>query len=553
MNLLLLHLFVRAAHDRLVGATLGAPAWYRPVLVLPFSPAGERRATYHLVAVLETPGPFVYVAADRPFEGARAPERFAALTGRRVAGVSPVAGDRVLVLDVEGAPQGASGPLSLSLHLYGSQGGALLERGDTVLESVGARRRSGPRDRRRRSLVEIDERALDAAMSLTTTDGAHAPQELVPGVDRTLAEVFTVGDGELDAPGLIAFRDALVRGGVDFRLLAPGKLGAAVPVPAGGHAGAEGKAFGPFVSAFDACAALGDTILGEVKRRMLHALAQPLRKKLAAQRKLAGNLRDDLERARGHGRVRREAEVLAAYQSTIRPGAESVELPDIYDEAQTVRISLDPATPLQKQIDKRFKRAAKLERSEAHAAKRLELVGAEIVELDAALRLLDASESFAQALVRLEALCAKFDVDRARGPLPVDRRRPQPPQDAGRRRYDLGDGWYALVGRNNKDNDELTFRHAAPTDLWLHAQGVPGSHVILKTSRPSGSPPASVVERAASLAAHFSKARHSGLVPVIYTQRKYVRKFRGAKPGQVVCEREKMVMVEPRLPENNSV
>lgn len=553
MNLLLLHLFVRTAHDRLVGATLGAPAWYRPVLVLPFSPAGGRRATYHLVAVLETPGPFVYITTERPLEGARAPERFSMLTGRRVADVSQIAGDRVVVLDVEGAPQGASGPLSLSLHLYGAQGGALLERGDAVLESVGARRRSRPRQRKRRSLVEIEERALDAAMSLTTTDGAHAPQELVPGVDPALAAAFAGADGELDARGLIAFRDALVRGDVDFRLVARGKIGGAVPVPAGADTGAGVRTFGPFTSAFDASTALGETVLGEVKRRMLHALAQPLRKKLAAQRKLAEHLLDDLERARGHERVRREAEMLAAYQSTIRPGAESVEFPDIYDETETVRISLDPATPLQKQIDKRFKRAAKLERSEAHSAKRLELVRAEIVELDAALHLLDASESFAQALVRLEALCARFDIDRARAPRPADRQRPQAPPDAGRRRYDLGDGWYALVGRNNRDNDELTFRHAAANDLWFHAQGVPGSHVILKTSRPSGSPPARVVERAASLAAHFSKARHSGLVPVIYTRRKYVRKFRSAKPGQVVCEREKMVMVEPRLPENGPI
>ena len=99
----------------------------------------------------------------------------------------------------------------------------------------------------------------------------------------------------------------------------------------------------------------------------------------------------------------------------------------------------------------------------------------------------------------------------------------------------------------NAENDDLTFRHAAPTDTWLHAQSVPGSHVVLKS--PGGAaPPARILEAAASIAAHFSKAKHSGLVPVVYTQRKYVRKFRGAKPGQVKCEREKTMMVEPRLP-----
>jgi predicted ribosome quality control (RQC) complex YloA/Tae2 family protein len=80
---------------------------------------------------------------------------------------------------------------------------------------------------------------------------------------------------------------------------------------------------------------------------------------------------------------------------------------------------------------------------------------------------------------------------------------------------------------------------------------VAGSHVILRSRGGKDQPPAAVIERAASLAAHFSKARHSGLVPVIYTQRKYVRKFRGAQPGQVTCEREKLVMVPPALPDTD--
>ena len=65
----------------------------------------------------------------------------------------------------------------------------------------------------------------------------------------------------------------------------------------------------------------------------------------------------------------------------------------------------------------------------------------------------------------------------------------------------------------------------------------------------TGNPPATVLEAAASIAAFYSKSRHSNLVPVIYTHRKYVRKFRGAKPGQVMCEREKTIFVEPKLPE----
>jgi predicted ribosome quality control (RQC) complex YloA/Tae2 family protein len=105
-----------------------------------------------------------------------------------------------------------------------------------------------------------------------------------------------------------------------------------------------------------------------------------------------------------------------------------------------------------------------------------------------------------------------------------------------------------MVGRSNQENDEITFRVSAPGDWWFHAEGVPGSHVVLRPRGGTDAPPARIIEQAASVAAHYSKARHSGLVPVIYTLRKYVRKFRGAEPGQVKCERETMVMVPPVLP-----
>ena len=117
------------------------------------------------------------------------------------------------------------------------------------------------------------------------------------------------------------------------------------------------------------------------------------------------------------------------------------------------------------------------------------------------------------------------------------------------RSIDVDPRWFVLVGRSNFENDEITFQVAKPTDYWFHAQGVPGSHVVLRPRAGGDGPPASVIERTASIAAHFSKAKHSSLVPVIYTQRKYVRKFRGARPGQVTCEREKMVMVPPALPD----
>jgi predicted ribosome quality control (RQC) complex YloA/Tae2 family protein len=100
------------------------------------------------------------------------------------------------------------------------------------------------------------------------------------------------------------------------------------------------------------------------------------------------------------------------------------------------------------------------------------------------------------------------------------------------------------VGRGAKDNDQLTFRHAGPEDVWLHARQVPGSHVVLRWSD-AGAPPARDLEEAAALAAIHSKARSSGTVAVDWTRRKHVRKPRGAPPGRVMVSHAKTLFVAP--------
>jgi predicted ribosome quality control (RQC) complex YloA/Tae2 family protein len=106
-----------------------------------------------------------------------------------------------------------------------------------------------------------------------------------------------------------------------------------------------------------------------------------------------------------------------------------------------------------------------------------------------------------------------------------------------------------LVGRNNRDNDFLTFKFARPDDLWFHAQDVPGSHVLLKRKDKKTEPTTEQIRQAARIAAYYSKAREEKKASVVYTQAKYVRKPKKAKPGLALVEREKSVLVEPKLPD----
>ena len=119
--------------------------------------------------------------------------------------------------------------------------------------------------------------------------------------------------------------------------------------------------------------------------------------------------------------------------------------------------------------------------------------------------------------------------------------------DAHFRTYRLSGNWTVLVGRTDADNDRLSLKIAAPNDWWFHVRGMPGSHVILRCDR-DADPDRDTLKRAAAIAAHHSKARDGGVVPVSATLARYVTKPRGAKPGTVQIRKEIVLKVRPALP-----
>ena len=116
------------------------------------------------------------------------------------------------------------------------------------------------------------------------------------------------------------------------------------------------------------------------------------------------------------------------------------------------------------------------------------------------------------------------------------------------REYLTDDGWVILAGKNNKENDLLTHRIAGQNDLWFHAHGYPGSHVILKRNGHKNDPSKIAIEQAAAVAAFWSKGKTAKKVPVVFTLKKYVNKPKGAAPGQATLKREKTIIVQPELP-----
>jgi len=116
------------------------------------------------------------------------------------------------------------------------------------------------------------------------------------------------------------------------------------------------------------------------------------------------------------------------------------------------------------------------------------------------------------------------------------------------REFTTENGHKILVGKNAKGNELITFRIAKPYDLFFHVREAPGSHVILRLKEKGKRPPEKDIKRAASIAAWFSKAKHSNLVPVQFTEVRYLRKPKKGKQGKVILTREEVIFVHPEKP-----
>ena len=182
--------------------------------------------------------------------------------------------------------------------------------------------------------------------------------------------------------------------------------------------------------------------------------------------------------------------------------------------------------------DSYYDRAAKVERARIRLPALMEEARA---RLDALERVLARARAGQASAEEVEAVTPARVGPRAAG---------DPGPSLPYRVFRSSGGLEIRVGRGSRHNDDLTFRHSDPGDVWLHAQQAAGAHVVLRWRGP-GNPPSRDLEEAAVLAAVHSKARGSGVVAVDWTLRKYVRKPRGSKPGAVLPDRVKTLFVRP--------
>ncbi len=233
--------------------------------------------------------------------------------------------------------------------------------------------------------------------------------------------------------------------------------------------------------------------------------------------------------------------LLMANLNVLHKGMEEVELLNIFSESgEKIKIKLDPSLSPIENAERYFEKAKRTKASLKIAKERLERLEVNIEKLKRLIDEVDKSDNFESLKKFKENNLADLKM------FGIIRDKTAEKIGSKFRRFIVDGGFEVWVGKDAKSNDLLTLKFADKEDMWFHARGVRGAHVVLKTGKKQ--PSKKAIEQAGSIAAYFSEARTSPLVPVVVTKRKYVRKPKGAPEGSVVVEREEVIMVEPKLP-----
>lgn len=244
-----------------------------------------------------------------------------------------------------------------------------------------------------------------------------------------------------------------------------------------------------------------------------------------------------------------QGELLAGAGSRVERGTEAVALPNWYDPDQKpLRIALDPELDGRENAERYFHRYRRATAAAETALERIPELTGQVAALE---RLAEEAETADEERLQLLMPEAREAAPRLvhaphQQSAPQGGKRPEPEFPSGVRikRVPCA-GWEILYGENATSNDFLTTKLARPADLWLHARAVTGAHVVIRDVHTLDRLPPDVLREAARIAAAHSEARHSSVVPVDYTFRRYVRKPRGSGPGRVTYSAEKTVDVDP--------
>ena len=258
-----------------------------------------------------------------------------------------------------------------------------------------------------------------------------------------------------------------------------------------------------------------------------------LEKKLKKLNKTLSLIKKDIEDSKTMDNIKEEGDILASVLYNVKKGMDSIKAYDFYNNKE-IEIELNPLISPNENLDRIYKKYNKVKRGLTNAIRREKEVKEEITYVESTLLFIKNSTDVAslreieEELIKLNYIKSLHNKKKTKLKKEV--------------KYGVieGEDYLILYGRNNLENDNLTFKVSAKDDYWFHVKDIPSSHIILKTSKLTDE----LIVKSAQVSAYFSKANLGEKVTVDYTLRKNVSKPNGAKPGFVIYVSQKSVVVE---------
>jgi predicted ribosome quality control (RQC) complex YloA/Tae2 family protein len=291
-----------------------------------------------------------------------------------------------------------------------------------------------------------------------------------------------------------------------------------------------------------------DRTEGEIFLQLRHQLIQKLNNILKKLTQKAQTFENRLKQSDRADLERQQADLLMAHLHEWQPGMKSITLAD-FETNEPVTIALNPEKNAIQNAQLLYKTHQKLKRAKIAVEPLLQEVRSELNYLEqiyADVKELanyrNSEDLQALSEIREELIQQKYlESDRQRNLNFNDESKPH--------RYTTPSGFELWIGRNNRQNEQLTFRLAGNYDLWFHTQEIPGSHVLLRL-QPGTVPDRADLQFAADFSAYYSQARQSDIAPVVYTEPKHVYKPKGAKPGTAIYKQERIIWGRPQIAKN---
>ncbi len=236
--------------------------------------------------------------------------------------------------------------------------------------------------------------------------------------------------------------------------------------------------------------------------------------------------------------LRNTANLLLANLYKIQKGMKVIELENFYDENKIIKIKLNETLDANQNAERYFEKAKNEKQSRnflAELFKQLSLKREKYLFLKDRFEKSDTAEELSQIFKELNLNANNENQNYKK-------------EKFNFKHYIIENKYHVYVGKDSTNNDELTTKFAKQNDIWFHARGVPGSHLILRVENSKEVVPKNIIKLAASIAAYHSKAKTAKTAPVAYTFKKFVVKRKGMEPGKVALLKEDVVLVTPEIP-----